>query len=470
MLRAVGGVTVAGVLLFGAASGALADQNRDDQWPLKAFDAVSIWKESTGKGVTVAVIDDPVNGNHPDLKGNVLPGKSFIDGGRGDRKGPGDHGTGMASLIAGHGHGAGNADGVMGLAPEAKILPIGRPQVGEGAENSGPGDWIRYAVDHDASVINMSIGPAFLADSDRRALAYAAQKDVLVVVASGNSGETKLGELATSPGVVAVGSVDKIGRMWTKSNSGSQLMLTAPGVEITSASATPGQYRLADGTSDSTAYVSAAAALLRSKFPDLTAGQIVNRLAKTAALPKGEGGIHLPDPHYGFGIIRPYSALTKDIPVGSKNGPLKTPKANAPASNVNQQASGQQGSGLGVPALVGIAVGVLVVVAVVVVVVVRQKKGGGNGPSSGGYGGFGGPGGPGGVAQQPGPYQQSAPYAHPGPYTHPGPFAQPGPYQQPTPNQQPVPYPHPGPYQQPGAYQQQPGVPQAFPPGLPPGQ
>lgn len=52
-LRAVGGVVVAGVLLFGAAPIALADQNRDDQWPLKAFDAASIWRESTGKGGTV---------------------------------------------------------------------------------------------------------------------------------------------------------------------------------------------------------------------------------------------------------------------------------------------------------------------------------------------------------------------------------------------------------------------------------
>ncbi|MFI0903269.1 S8 family serine peptidase [Streptomyces sioyaensis] len=440
-LRAVGGAVVAGALLFGAAPTALADQNRDDQWPLKAFDAASIWKESTGKGVTVAVIDDPVNGNHPDLKGNVLPGKSFIDGGRGDRKGPGDHGTGMASLIAGHGHGAGNADGVMGLAPDAKILPIGRPQVGAGSENSGPGDWIRYAVDHDASVINMSIGPAFLTDSDRSALAYAAQKDVLVVVASGNSGETKLGELAASPGVVAVGSVDKAGKMWSKSNSGSQMMLTAPGVEITSASATPGQYRLADGTSDSTAYVSAAAALLRSKFPDLSAGQIANRLVKSAGLPPGKKGLELPDPHYGYGFIQPLKALTADIPDGSKNGPLKTPKADSSAGvggastgSGGQQASGEKDEGLGTGAIVGIAAGVLVVVALIVIVVVRQKKNGRNGPPPGGPGGYGGPGFP----QQPGPYQQ-----------------QPAPYQQ-----------------QPGAYQQQPGA-QGFPPvppNQPPGQ
>ena len=61
-LRAVGGAVVAGALLFGAAPTALADEIRDAQWPLKAFDAESVWKESTGKGVTVAVIDDPIYG------------------------------------------------------------------------------------------------------------------------------------------------------------------------------------------------------------------------------------------------------------------------------------------------------------------------------------------------------------------------------------------------------------------------
>ncbi len=240
-LRAVGGAAVAGALLFGAAPTALADQNREDQWPLKSFDAESIWKVSTGKGVTVAVIDEAVNGSHPDLKGNVLPGKSFIDGGRGDRATTENHGTGMASLIAGHGHGAGGADGVMGLAPDAKILPIARPEVGAGTGNTALGDWIKYAVDHDASVVNLSIATSFLSSADKQALAYAAKKDVLVVAGAGNDGKNEISALAAAPGVVAVGAVDKAGKVWEKSNSGRQMMLSAPGVEITSASATPSQ-------------------------------------------------------------------------------------------------------------------------------------------------------------------------------------------------------------------------------------
>lgn len=444
-LRAVGGAVVAGALLFGAAPTALADQMRDSQWPLKAFEAEKVWKESTGKGVTVAVIDDAINGSHPDLKGSVLPGKNFIDGGRADQEDTNDHGTAMASIIAAHGHGVGKADGIKGLAPDVKILPVAYPEVGDGVGHVGLGGVIRYAVDHDASIVNLSIAPSFLTDSDKSALAYAAQKDVLVVAGAGNNGENKLSALAAAPGVVAVGAVDKAGQVWRKSNAGSELMLAAPGVSITSASASNAEpYRRADGTSDATAYVSGAAALLRSKFPDLTAGQIANRLVKTAGLPPGQEGMKLPDPHYGYGFIRPLRALTQDIPAGSKNGPLKTPKTEPGAGaggatalgssgNGGDQTGEQKSSGLGTGAIVGIGAGVLVVLALIVIVVVRQKKNGRSGPPPGGPGGYGGPGFP----QQPGPYQQP-----PAPYQQ-----QPGAYQQPT---APGSFPPPPPNQPPG--------------------
>ncbi|MFG2288705.1 S8 family serine peptidase [Streptomyces sp. NPDC048595] len=421
-LRAVGSAVVAGALLFGSAPAASADQIRNDQWPLKAFDAESVWKVSTGKGVTVAVIDDPVNGDHPDLKGNVLPGRNIESGGTANRQNLDDHGTSMASIIAGHGHGAGNSAGVRGLAPDAKILPVGIPTGDEISElNSNDlADAVNYAVDNGASVINMSFGQAVLSEKDKQALSKAVKKDVFLVVATGNDGVGHLDQLTSYPGVVAVGAVDKSGQVWEKSNYGPETMLTAPGTLIRSAAASK-PYRLANGTSDSAAYVSGAAALLRAKFPDLTAGQIANRLVKTAGLPAGKEGMKLPDPHYGYGFIKPYSALTKDIPAGSKSGPLKTPKTEpstatggatvaGSSGSGNEQASGQKESGLGVGAIVGIAVGVLVVVGIIVLIVVRQRKNDRNGPPPGGPGGYGGPGGPG-FPQQPGPYAQQ-----PGPY------------------------------------------------------
>ncbi|AWN29824.1 S8 family serine peptidase [Streptomyces sp. NEAU-S7GS2] len=449
-LRAVGGVAVAGALLFTAAPTASADYIRDGQWALDAFNPQKVWKESTGKNVTVAVIDSGVNGDHVDLKGNVLPGKSFADGGgTADHESGDDHGTAMAALIAGHGHGPNHADGIMGLAPDAKILPIKRNESVGGNANSIDGP-IRYAVDHGAKVINMSFaGPYALNEQEKSAISYAVKKDVLLVAGSGNEGTSKASYPAAAPGVLAVGAVAEDGKVLDKSNYGPHIRLIAPGENIYSAGTTP-KYRQATGTSDATAYVSAAAALVRSKFPDLTAGQVANRLTKTAITPDGKTGVTSPDPKYGYGVIRPYRALSEDIPDGSKNGPLAMPKdsepsagagADAPGNEAQESASDKAGS-LSPLALAGMALGVVVVLGIVIGVVVAAKKRR-NGPPPGGTG-FGGPGGGSGVP----PQQQFGAYPQPG---GPGAYPQSG---------------APGAYPQPGA----PGAYPSAPPTQPPGQ
>jgi type VII secretion-associated serine protease mycosin len=421
-LRAVGGAVVAGALLFGTAPVASADQVRKDQWPLTAFGAEDIWKVSTGKGVTVAVIDNPVDGEHPDLKGSVLPGKNFVTGGPANRpNGEQEHGTSMASLIAAHGHGPGGSEGVKGLAPGAKILPIGLDvEDGGGASDfDGKADFaegLRYAVDQGASVVNMSFGGGSISDGEKKAVNYARQHDVLVVAASGNAGVDSPRYPAMQPGVLAVGAMDIDLKVWKFSNYGSHIKLVAPGVHIRSAGVED-PYRLANGTSDSAAYVSGAAALLRSKFPDLTAGQIANRLVKSTALPDDKKGAKLPDPHYGYGIIQPYSALTKDIPAGSKNGPLPALDGDsAPgASKAPEEDAKIESGGLSTGAVIGIAGGAIVLLVIVGIIIAVRKKNRRNGPPSGGPGGYGGPGGPGGfVPHPPGPQQQpNAPGSYP---------------------------------------------------------
>ncbi|MFE7545243.1 S8 family peptidase [Streptomyces platensis] len=433
-LRAVGGAVVAGALLFGTAPVASADQIRKDQWPLTVFGVDDIWKVSTGKGVTVAVIDAPVDGSHPDLKGSVLPGKSFFaGGGTADRPdGKVEHGTAMASLIAGHGHGPGGSDGVMGLAPDAKILPVG---IDLGDKEESYAEPLRYAVDHGAKVVNMSFEDfGDTSPAEKASVDYARKHDVLVVAASGNSGSSMPRLPSAVPGVLAVGAMDIDLKVWKFSNYGSHIKLLAPGLHIRSAGVeTP--YRLANGTSDSTAYVSAAAALLRSKFPDLTAGQIANRLVKTAILPDSMKGKKLPDSHYGYGIVNPWQALIKKMPAGSTNGPLPflsedSSKAPGIGNGAGQAAESDKGMSTGVIlGIVGGAVGILVVVLIVVLLVNKKNRRNGPPPGGpGGYGGFGGPGGPGGpggfVPYPPSPngYQQqpSAPGWHP-----PAPPAQP---------------------------------------------
>lgn len=327
MVRALGATALTGALVLAVAPAASADQTRRDQWALEALQAESAWKISKGNGVTVAVIDSGVNAEHVDLRNNVLQGKDFVDGDNDASPVGDDHGTGMASVIAGHGHGPGAADGVMGLAPEAKILPIRANIEGE----SGFADEIRYAVDHGASIINISMdirdwrskagGPP----EDLAAISYALKRDVLIVAGTGNEGDRRVGFPAMAPGVLAVGGINRSGTIWDESNYGAEVLLTAPATSIVGAGWPGNKLRIGDGTSDSTAFVSAAAALLRSKFPDLTAGQIANRLIKTAVLPDSAKDLSLPDEKYGYGSIRPLAALTEDIPVGSKYGPLKLP-------------------------------------------------------------------------------------------------------------------------------------------------
>ncbi|MGW7197292.1 type VII secretion-associated serine protease mycosin [Streptomyces chryseus] len=429
-------MALTGALLLTSAPTASADYIRDKQWTLDAFSVDKVWDESQGQGVTVAVIDTGVSPTHPDLTGQVLPGKDVTGEGNAHEDEAG-HGTGMASLIAGHGHGANNAAGVMGLAPKAKILPVR-------ASRTGGNDWkernwaegIRYAVKQGASVINLSFGDdhAYEGSDAAKAIAFAQKHDVVVVAAAGNEGDARILDPAGLPGVVAVGAIDQSSKFWYKSNFGKGMTLVAPGENILSADPTrSGGYAEADGTSDATALVSATAALVRSKYPDLTAGQVINRLIKSTTFLDHEVK-KVPDEEFGYGAIRPYRALTMDIPKGPKEGPL----AQAPASASSKAGSASEGVDSGsnqakrktksssgtILVIAGIA-GVLVIGGIVFAVIrSRGNRGSGGGPGGGAQGG--------GYPNQPAypsaqqPYPGSPPGQGP---QHPNPYAQHPPHQ-----------------------------------------
>ncbi|MFG2491403.1 S8 family serine peptidase [Streptomyces caniferus] len=379
-LRATVGAALTGALLLAAGGTASADQVRKELWPLEAFGAQQLWKEATGKGVTVAVLDSGFRKTHQDLAGQFVGGANFANTAAGDGSkelGPHedirDHGTAMAGIIAGHGHGPGGSEGVKGLAPDAKIMPI--PQYKNGAAAT------RYAVDHGANVINMSYTETTPSADTCPAIHYAVEKGVVVVAGVGNDGLPKKNYPAACPGAIGVGSVDEYGGADDDNNSNSTLDLLAPGVKIPVAMGkSDADYRTADGSSAATAYVSAAAALLKQKFPDLTPGQIANRLVKTAGLAQQEKDKHLklPDTHYGYGYIQPGPALRRTIAAGSVEGPLPMPQGKAPQNAVRPGADkgydpdppmgGKQaimlygGIGLGVVVLVGIIVAIVVAV------------------------------------------------------------------------------------------------------------
>jgi type VII secretion-associated serine protease mycosin len=414
--HALSAMSLTGALILAVAPAAFADQTRRDQWALEALEAESVWSVSTGKGVTVALIDSGVNFEHVDLKNNLLKGRDFKDGDDDPTPEAGDlqadHGTAMASIIAGHGHGGGG-DGVKGLAPDAKILPIRSGGVGYAEE-------IRYAVDHGASIINISEQQDLDIQSDREAVAYALKRNVLIVSGSGNGGNDGVAFPAKYPGVLTVGGTDKSGDLWEGSNYGPEVLLLAPAEQIVSAG-WPGsnKLRMANGTSDATAYTSAAAALIKSKYPDLTPGQIVNRLVKTAVLPEEARGSALPDERYGYGAIRPLAALTENIPAGPKYGPLKVPEslshAEASGSEADYAAENEKADQkqmllfavLGFVALV--VIGLLVLLIVKLLRRNKNKTGDSSGPV--GYPQYGQQG----ITPKQNPYQQSV-SSHQNPY------------------------------------------------------
>ncbi|MGK5442193.1 type VII secretion-associated serine protease mycosin [Micromonospora sp. URMC 105] len=280
---------------------------RSQQWHLGYLQVAEAHRLTRGKGVVVAVPDTGVD-PHPDLRGNLLSGTDTIDGGSGNGIGDRDsHGTGMAGLVAAHGQ-PGNR-GALGIAPEAKILPILVTPPGGDGQPDALARGIDYAVANGARVISVSSGgdsSAELEQAVRRAIA----SDIVVVAGSGNRPrEQFVGYPASQAGVLAVAGVDRSGRHADISVSGPEVDVAAPGVEIISTSYSA-NYRKGTGTSDSTAIVAGAAALVRSKYPDLPASEVVHRLTATA-VDKGPPGR---DDQYGYGVIDLVAALTADVP------------------------------------------------------------------------------------------------------------------------------------------------------------
>ncbi|MER7753035.1 type VII secretion-associated serine protease mycosin [Kitasatospora sp. NPDC097643] len=382
----------AGALLWGmVAFPAAADQIRDSQWILRTFEVeAKVWPQSQGEGVVVAVIDSGVMPDHQDLTGQVLPGADFSGPSTDGRVDSVGHGTGIASLIAGHGHG--DRAGVVGLAPKARILPVRIRTNGESPElvQSDIALAVRYATDHGAKVINMSVGGYSRFDSAARdAINYAVSKDVVLVAATGNTAGDSVEYPAAFPGVVAVTAIDEQGKPWEKATAGPETTLAAPGVEIYHASAkSTSSYGISQGTSDGVAYVSATAALIRSKYPYLSAGQVINRMIRSASRPAD--GAAVPNDRYGFGVLAPAKALEVDPVVdgGPRENPLvgRRESQGAPAGVTEEPsevavapgAEGDAGSGGFEVAVWGVLGGLVVLVVLVVglvgVLVVRARR------------------------------------------------------------------------------------------------
>lgn len=278
---------------------AAAASVRGSEWWLSELGVRQAWTTTKGSGVTVAVLSDGVDASQADLTGSVTSARNLVSGAPSSGQFFGQAGTGLASLIAGHGHGAGDASGIIGVAPQAKILsvpvtlPSTDPLLGQTSVAAAlPGDiaaGIRYAVAHGASVIDLPIDPGQPAASgsagvtaaaggssaERSAVSYALAHDVVLVAPAGDdgSGSDAANFPAAYQGVISVGAFDRsfAKAPWT-SHQG-YVTITAAGVNVTAAT-NDGGYQTFSSTSAASAIVAGMAALIRSRYPSLDVAQV----------------------------------------------------------------------------------------------------------------------------------------------------------------------------------------------------
>jgi membrane-anchored mycosin MYCP len=308
-----------------------------------------------GNGITIAIIDTGVNA-HPRLADRLVPGGDYVQTGDSGVKDCDGHGTEVAGVAAAS---KDPETGFVGAAPEAQVLAIRQTSSHYQFEDPAKVDTrksagkvttlaqaIVAAVEKGASVINISLTscdtPKDPTPGERElqaAVDWAVnERDVVIVTAAGNLGEggcpaqndNQNGDkvnVITSPGwyakdVLSVASMDSFGKPSDFTVWGPWVSLAAPGQEITTldpagqgltnatvtenGAATPIQ-----GTSFASPYVAGVAALVRERFPNLKAHQVMDRLKATAQHPGNPDGR---DRKVGAGMINPIAALTAELP------------------------------------------------------------------------------------------------------------------------------------------------------------
>jgi len=300
-------------------------QGFDDLYGLKKMSMAAAWDISQGNQVVVAVVDTGLDFTHPDIQGNIwvnageIPGNGIDDDNNGfvddvsgydfigstttNSSNPGahpdndptdgqGHGTHVAGTIAATGN---NNLGVIGVAPQAKIMPV------KGLDDSGSGlsttlaAALVYAADNGADVINNSWGGYGDSSLINDAIAYAyAQGAVLVAAAGNENNPAEWPHPSKLPQVISVAALDHNDVDAPFSNWGAKVDVGAPGTNILSLLAVNSdfaargqrivgqKYLQIDGTSMAAPHVSGLAALLLAKNPSLTQEQVRHIITHTA--------------------------------------------------------------------------------------------------------------------------------------------------------------------------------------------
>jgi subtilisin family serine protease len=402
-----------GLVAAGAGSATAADDpiRENGLWYVSQTGLPDIHQRTTGAGVTVAVIDSPINPGVADLVGTDLVTHepaycATTEGGPAiaavTTDAVAEHATHMAAILVGTGVGVAGEPGTVGVAPGARVLHYAWNTGLDKSDTGGTsacylptgvtGSPIRQAVDDGAKIISMSITKADLDWSD---LAYAQQHGAIVVAAAPHDGTTGLFAPASGNGVVAVESIGPDGQLAAGNNTDPRLTVTAPGEYF--AVPVPDDdwtvYNYTGGSSNATAFTSGALALVWAAYPAATANQILQTLIRNTDADDHELA-H--DDSWGYGAVNIRHMLEHDpttypdvnplltddpdvLPsIADITGPTATPAPTTdpePTADATAPAA-DTGSGTSTFLLVGGVLALLVVVGVVVAVVVARRRNG----------------------------------------------------------------------------------------------
>lgn len=316
------------------------DPDFGQQWGLTKINCPAAWDRTTGSAnITVAVVDTGVDLDHPELAPLLVPGRDMVDlpGASGppgfhldgDFVGRDDvpqdevgHGTHVAGTIA---CSSNNGTGVAGVTWKCRIMPV--KVLARIVNNNNPADvrgvgsaadiaaGIRWAVDHGARVINMSLGGQEDTTVERDAVAYAVAHNVVVVAAMGNEFQegNPTSYPAAYPGVIAVGATTQADAQAPFSNTGPHIDVAAPGVQIRSTLWNDG-YGTKSGTSMASPHVAGVAALILSCNPNQTASQVGDVIRGTARPLRQNAGDPVPNDVFGHGLVDAAAAVNKACP------------------------------------------------------------------------------------------------------------------------------------------------------------
>jgi thermitase len=275
------------------------DPYYSSEWHLPNVHADTAWNTTTGSSsIVIGIIDTGVDGTHPDLAGKLVAGWNFYDNNSNTSDVYG-HGTAVAGTA---GAAANNSIGIAGVAWGCKLMPIRVSDTSGLAYESTIAKAINWAADQGVRVCNLSFGAA-QSSTIATAAQYLQSKGGVLCVSSGN--ESKVMTAADSPYMLVVGATDANDMIASWSNTGNNVDLCAPGVNIYTL-VNGGSYGGWTGTSFSAPIVAGVAALALSVQPGLSGAQIYS-VVKNSTDDLGPAGF---DTAYGKGRVNAANAVT----------------------------------------------------------------------------------------------------------------------------------------------------------------